>query len=94
MRVTHGVVLGFPGLGGPGTAGPGTRDSGSGLVDGKASTEGLYVGRTTLGWIVVCGVFSWAGFCDSVSDAVGCPVNRQIVFGEPMVSQYDRAVRI
>jgi len=66
MRVTRGVVSGFPGLTGPGTAGPRTGGSGLGLVDGKASTEGLYMGRTTLGWIVVRGVFSWVGFCDLV----------------------------
>ena len=66
MRVTRGVVSGFPGLRGFRTAGPGTGDSGLGLVDGKALTKGLYVGRTTLGWIVVHGVFSWVGFCDSV----------------------------
>ena len=70
MRVTHGVVLGFLGLAGPGTAGPGTRGSGLGLVDGKASTEGLYVGRTTLRWIVVHGVFSWVGFCGAMVQKV------------------------
>src|SRR6266481_9492407 len=66
MRVTCGVVSGFPGLVGSGTAGPGTGDTSLGLIKGKASTEGLYMGRTTLGHIVVHGVFSWVGFCDSV----------------------------
>src|SRR6266481_8413617 len=66
MRVTRGVVSGFLGLAGPRTSGPRTGDSSSGLVDSKASTEGLYVGRTTLGWIVTHRVFSWVGFCDSV----------------------------
>src|SRR6266481_2893222 len=66
MRVTHGVVSGFPGLTGPGTAGPGTRGSGSGLVNGKALTKGLYVGRTMLGRIVIHGFFSWVGFCNLV----------------------------
>src|SRR6266481_834078 len=66
MRVTHGVVSGFLGLAGPGTAGPGTGGSGPGLVDGNASTEGLYMGRTMLGRIVVRGFFSWVGFCNLV----------------------------
>src|SRR6266481_4179724 len=66
MRVTHGVVSGFPGLAGSRTAGPGTGDTSLGLINSKALTKGLYVGRTTLGHLVVRGVFSWVGFCDSV----------------------------